>query len=159
VLGVDACQEALDAARGYTARRGLVPPRVHLEACDVRRLPVADGSLDAVVDVMTSQHLPWSQHAALHAEYRRALRPGGWLFIYTLGRGTTLTGARRLETFTYDHLPAVFPGVGPVCLPQGPALSAALSVAGFHPSPVRQLSRTYSSGAVTTYLLAEATAV
>lgn len=159
VVGVDVCREALDAAETYMSRRGA--HNVELMHGDITNMQPGEPDLkfDAVVDIMTSQHIPWSRHAALYHAYRRVMKDGAWLFIYTLGRGTTVTGAKQLETFTYDQLPALFPGVSPVCLPQGPALSAALCAAGFHPSPVRQLSRSYGNGAETTYLIAEAKAV
>lgn len=158
VVGVDGCVQAVIEAEEYMRQRG-VSERVAVMHGDIFRLPGASGSFDAIIDVMVSQHITWSQHLALYREYRRVLRPGGWLFLFNLGHGTTRTGSRQLETFTYDELPDLYPEVSPVCLPQGPAVKEALTLAGFHPTSSRQLGRTYGNGSATVHLVMEATAV
>lgn len=158
VIGVDLCADAVARAKTYMVERN-VDRKVSLRVGDLHALPVPDGSVDAVVDVMTSQHVPWVDHAKIYAEYRRVLKVGGWLFRYGLGHGTTVSGAKQIGTFTFDELPALFPGVKPVCLPQGPALVMALNTAGFACGAVRQLSRTYAHGAVTAYSVIEARAI
>lgn len=158
VVGVDGCVEAVLAADEYLHVRGC-SARATVMLGDVQAVPAPSGSFDAVVDVMTAQHLPWPKWSGLLAEYRRLLKAGGWLFMYDLGHGTTTRGARHIGAFTYDELPALFPGVGPVCLPQAPALKSALVSAGFHPAPTRLLSRTYADAAVTAYIVQEATAI
>lgn len=156
VLGVDACAEALAAAQAYMRQRGAA--NVVVQAGDLTALPAATASADLLADIMTSQHVPWSGFPGVLAEYRRVLKTGGVLFLCNLGHGTTNRGGRRLETFTWDQLPDVFPGIGPVCLPQRPALLRALCEAGFSPSCTRQLSRTYANGAATVYHVTEAAA-
>lgn len=160
VLGVDGNRAALEAATAYLQQRRIPSDRYSLCVDDVLRLEyIRDESVDAVVDVMTGQHVPWPDYPRLLAQYRRVLRPGGWLFFYNLGWGTTIVGARQVAPATYDQLPKLFPGVGPVCLPQPQALTLALVEAKFHPERVRKMTRTYADGSVASYLVQEATAI
>lgn len=64
ILGVDLNREAIQAAA-----RGGNP--VHWFVADLKRLPVPDGALDTVLDVLTP---------ADYAEFRRVLAPGGELY-------------------------------------------------------------------------------
>jgi len=156
VVGVDGCSDALAAAFTYMRRRG-VSDVVKLWLGDILRLPLDAASVDAVVDVYTSQHLPWSQHVAAFAEYRRVLRPGGWLFLQHLGHGTTLGPAVATERFTYDELPA-FPGVRPVCVPDASEMLVALAKAGLQPTIARGLTRSSHGDARASYIIVEAEA-
>lgn len=158
VIGVDANQAARAAADIYMLARG-ARDAVSLRAGDIAALPVEDGSLDALVDVMTSQHAEYAAHHAIYREYRRALRVGGWFFLYHLGEGTTVRDADAIGVCTYRELPALFPGVGPVCLPHPLTLESVVSAAGFRTSPPRTVRRTYANGTVAEYVVMEAVAV
>lgn len=68
-----AVAEALRASEGLPIRceaRSIAEP-----------LPVADGSVTIVLDMMTSHFLKKAEREALRAEILRVLRPGGWLFF------------------------------------------------------------------------------
>lgn len=73
VHGVDFASEALDYCRG----RGLT--RVH--QADATRLPFEDASFDLVTAFDVIEHIA-DDRAAL-TEFRRVLKPGGQLLIYT----------------------------------------------------------------------------
>jgi SAM-dependent methyltransferase len=159
VTGIDLDAGALEMARRHMRRRGVEASLGH---CDLRDgLPFPDASVDAVVDVMTSQHVPWGAHAGLLAEYRRVLRSGGWLFLYHLGAGTTTRGSRMVgDPFTWDRLPALFPEAGLVSLPPAWALREALTGAGFSVVDARQQMRLYPGGdPVAVYQVMEGEAV
>ncbi len=144
VTGVDGNQGALDMARDYMKSRGC--QRVVLLNGDALRLPVHDMSQDLVVDVMLGQHVPWDHYEVLLAEYRRVLKPGGTLFRHNLAPGTTLDDGIQVGRYTYDQLPKLFPGVGPVCIPSDEALAGALTKAGFSVRSTIHMSREYQGG-------------
>ena len=157
VMGVDGNQQALDAAATYMARRG-VQDRVTLRCADIQTGLSGQEPVDALVDVMTSQHVRWGEHRALYQTYRQAVRPGGWIFLYHLCSGTSAQGGTMLDGFTRDRLD-LFPDAGQICLPPAWSLREELSLAGFAMDPVRTLTKHYPTGQVATYavLTGEAT--
>lgn len=96
VIGWDFSQSSVSRAMGLmrmrSASTALAAPASSVHASfgvavvDLTRLPLPaeDGSIDLVVDCMTSQHLPEASHVPLYAEYFRMLRPGGFLWLYHL---------------------------------------------------------------------------
>lgn len=154
VVGVDGYAPAASVARGYVlGRRG--KDNVTVREGDIRSLDIADGTVDAVVDVMVSQHVGWQEHWALYREYRRVLRPGGWLFLYHLSEGTTTVGDEA-EAFTWARVP-MFPQVTPFCLPPAWALAGAVRRAGFEvtDASVRGMTRWYPGGHTAHYTVIE----
>ncbi|HLZ84840.1 MAG TPA: methyltransferase domain-containing protein [Caulobacteraceae bacterium] len=79
VTGVDLSPDFIDAAIYLTARCGL-SDRVRFEVGDALHLPFADGAFDAVF----LQHVAMNieDRAALYAEVRRILAPGGRFATY-----------------------------------------------------------------------------
>ncbi|TCK20802.1 class I SAM-dependent methyltransferase [Pseudonocardia endophytica] len=65
-------------------------PRVAVSQANLVALPVADGSIDALVSLQVIEHL-WEQERFL-AECRRVLRPGGRLLVSTPNRLTFSPG-------------------------------------------------------------------
>ncbi len=154
VVGVDSEPAALSVASEYMTRRG-VRNRVALRTGDVAALPADDASVDAVVDVMVSQHARWGEHRARYAEYRRVLRPKGWLFLYHLAMGTS-TGPEptQVDAFTYERL-SLFPDAGQICLPPRWALQDAMADAGFVVTTSRAATRHYADGQMAVYHVLE----
>jgi SAM-dependent methyltransferase len=75
VTGIDVSPVVVDAARARY-------PRLRAEAADVRKLPFADETFDAVVSNSTLDHFPSQDDiAAALVELRRVLRPGGTLLV------------------------------------------------------------------------------
>lgn len=159
VVGVDFCLDPMRTAQKYvnhTVPGELRTGTVRFAAADVRHLPFASASFDGVVDVMTSQHLPWTERASLYAEYRRVLRPGGWLFLYHLGEGTATGEAPRVpgQPFMVDG-PALFPTAGPTACPPGWALRDVVERAGLRVTSARWLQRSYDGGRTAVYHVME----
>lgn len=85
VVGVDAAPEALALAEA--ARAELEIGNVRWLEADVADLaPVEDASVDAVAAIDLVEHIDDPTLAAMLAECRRVLRPGGRLGIYTPDR-------------------------------------------------------------------------
>lgn len=165
VVGLDFSPVALSAAREYMARRDLVrhySDRVEHDVEFVRAsaeaIPLANESVDALVDCMVSQHVPWAAHLSLYREYRRVLRPGGWLFLYHL---TSLsTGQREQAGDAFDCTRyEMFPDVGLCCLPSQGALTRTVEHAGFRVGGRRGHAREYPDGCATHYAVIEGAAL
>lgn len=155
VIGVDLAGEPLTMATRTMQLRG---QRAALVQADATSLPLVNASVDGVVDVMASQHIPWTTHVSLYREYRRALNADGWLFLYHLEAGTTTTGSRALGAWTHERLP-LFPTAGPTCLPPSWALREAVEQAGFAVRDARHLMRQYPDGSAAVYAVIEGEAV
>jgi ubiquinone/menaquinone biosynthesis C-methylase UbiE len=56
-------------------------PEARLLRGDMTRLPLADGSLDAVLAYHSLIHVPADEHQAVIDEFARVLRPGGRLLV------------------------------------------------------------------------------
>lgn len=82
VLALDIAEPMLRAAR---QRIGIAPGRYYLGG-DAEALPLADGSVDLVVSNLAVQ---WcADLAQAFREFRRVLKPGGWVLLSTFGPGT-----------------------------------------------------------------------
>lgn len=123
---------------------------------DIFDLPFGDGSFSGLVDCMVSQHVPWVRHGELYRQYRRVLRPGGWLFLYHLDDETDC-GRVSLGGYDVDALD-LFPSVGFFCLPRRDALADMVEAAGFK-AVTHGLKREYADGRVASYTVIEAVAV
>ena len=74
VVGIDIDPDAVAHARQRYARDGL-----RFECADCTELPLADDSADCIVSFETLEHL--AEQDALLAEFRRVLRPDGFLLL------------------------------------------------------------------------------
>lgn len=75
-VGIDAEPLAVERARALF-------PGLRFEVADVRALPFPDASFDKAVAADLVEHLERETLAAMLAEVRRVLRPGGTLSLYT----------------------------------------------------------------------------
>lgn len=103
IVALDFCQPMLDAGR-----RNL-PPRaepVRLVCADAREMPLADGSVDAIVAGFGIRNVPTPERAVQEAF--RVLRPGG-VFV-TVDFFRPETAMARLMSASYNRL--VLPVVG-----------------------------------------------
>jgi SAM-dependent methyltransferase len=160
VLGIDACAEATKAAAEYAQRRRGKRNVSVLREDLTRALPglaSAGQSFDLVIDCMTSQHLPWAEHEALYREYRRVLKPGGWLWLCHLDCKTVSAHGEWQGASDWAGL-ALFPDVGFFCLPVPTQLGDVVEAAGFPTPTVRGLSREYQDGQLAHYSIIEAEA-
>jgi ubiquinone/menaquinone biosynthesis C-methylase UbiE len=86
VVGVDIASRWLVVARRRLADRGLSPPLIAAEA---ERLPWPDASFDTVAADSLLEHL--DDPGLALAEFRRVLRPGGTLVVWSPNRFTLAT--------------------------------------------------------------------
>jgi len=112
-------------------------------------LPYEDDCFDAVVDVVSSQHLAFSQHSPLYREVHRVLRPGGLFFSYHLGnksysyrRGEGM----RIDRFTVDNIKnpqAPLANNGVTCFPTERAVEKILTHHTFNNVNIENVIKTY----------------
>ncbi len=82
---------------GHAADRYLAPWFVQADLC---RIPVRDGSADALVSLQVIEHLPCADEFL--ADCRRALRPGGTLILSTPNRATFPGGLNPFHVREFD---------------------------------------------------------
>jgi SAM-dependent methyltransferase len=80
VVGIDRHEQAIATAKRLAGERGVSERARFLEADASLRLPLEDASVDAITCIDSVHHL--ADRAAVLAEWRRVLRPGGHL-VYT----------------------------------------------------------------------------
>ncbi len=78
-VGLDVSTEMLRLLRAHTGR--VASSHVELIHGDMRSLPIADGSIDAVVSCYAFHHLTDADKRVALAEVARVLRPGGRVVI------------------------------------------------------------------------------
>lgn len=72
----------LDLSQGMLqAGREMLGPRLPVAQADMRRLPVGAASVDGIWALASLLHLPETAVDATLADFRRALRPGGVLYL------------------------------------------------------------------------------
>lgn len=77
VTGVDVSAAQLALARERV-------PAARFMLADMTRLDMPAASFDGIVSLYAIIHVPRAEHAALLANFRRLLRPGGWL-LFSVG--------------------------------------------------------------------------
>jgi ubiquinone/menaquinone biosynthesis C-methylase UbiE len=81
-VGVDYSEAAIELAQTTLAKAG-DPPGAAALLADARRLPVPDRHFDRAMMLDVVEHLTVSELELALSEARRALKPGGRLFIHT----------------------------------------------------------------------------
>jgi ubiquinone/menaquinone biosynthesis C-methylase UbiE len=95
VCGIDASPEMLDRARKKAKRAGV---EVSFQNAFAQSLPYADARFDVVLSTVMLHHLPKPARAALAAEVRRVLKPGGRVLAIDFG------GAAPARKSLLDHV-------------------------------------------------------
>lgn len=138
--GLSYCQRVLE----------LWGEEANLTLGDMTHLPYASESFDAIVDVVSMQHLDREQHERALAEVSRVLKPGGRFFSYHLGAGSSAfsaPSAKKLDEVTLADIPAGYPlaGNGQSCFLSGEQYLELVSAAGLGSISIERQWRTYTS--------------
>jgi SAM-dependent methyltransferase len=89
LLGAGACAVGVDLQAAALAEARRAAPRARLVRADGLRLPLPDRAIELIVSFETIEHVP--DAAALVAELRRVIRPGGCLVVSTPNRAFRAT--------------------------------------------------------------------
>ena len=84
VTGIDLTAEFCEVARHLTRLTGL-DSRIDFELGDALAMPFSDATFDGAYSMNVSMNI--ADKAALYAEIRRVLKPGGWLMLSELAEG------------------------------------------------------------------------
>lgn len=84
VTGIDLTAEFCTVARHLTRLMGL-ESRIDFELGDALSMPFSDAAFDGAYSMNVSMNI--ADKAALYAEIRRVLKPGGWLLLSELAQG------------------------------------------------------------------------
>lgn len=95
-VGIDYSPAAIELAQTTLAQAGN-PPGARAALADARRLPVDDGAFDLVTMLDVVEHLTAAELADSLAQARRALRPGGRIFIHTAPNATVYERTYRIQ--------------------------------------------------------------
>lgn len=85
VTGIDLTAEFCDVARDLTRALGL-ENRVRFELGNALAMPFADGRFDGAYSMNVSMNI--ADKAAFYREIHRVLKPGAWLMLSELAKGT-----------------------------------------------------------------------
>lgn len=85
VTGIDLTAEFCEVARHLTRLLGL-EAQVDFELGDALSMPFKDSSFEGAYSMNVSMNI--ADKAALYCEIRRVLKPGGWLMLSELAKGT-----------------------------------------------------------------------
>lgn len=127
------------------------------------KLPYPDQFFDAVVDVVSLQHVDIAGHRKALVEVVRVLKPGGRLFSFHLGQESypfLHSHTEKLDPFTVAGIQnpqSPYDGVGVTCFISAEQYAILLKEAGFEKVSIEQITRTYGSpDKVVQYLSVEA---
>ena len=85
VVGVDLTPAFCEVATELTRRVGMAAS-VGFQVGDALRLPFEDACFDGAYSINVAMNI--ADKAAFHREIRRVLKPGGWLWLGEIARGT-----------------------------------------------------------------------
>lgn len=157
VYGLDSSATAIELAAAHL--QGKWGVSANLQQGSFTDLPYADGYFDAVVDVVSLQHLALDGAKRALGEIARVLKPGGGFFSYRLSDHSvmfTRSGqSDRLDAATLRNIddPAMpLANKGPIAF-WSPALANLMyDECGMTLDTVERVGRTYANAAYVEYL-------
>ena len=156
VHGLDSSATALDLAHHHLVGKWNVS--AELKQGSFTDLPYDDSAFDAVVDVVSLQHLSLEDSRQSLIEISRVLKPGGEFFSYRLSDHSVMfsgTEVRRVDAATLLNIddPAMpLANNGPISF-WSPSLARMMyDQAGMELVSSERVGRTYSNGSYVEYL-------
>ncbi|NQZ06898.1 MAG: class I SAM-dependent methyltransferase [Algicola sp.] len=120
-----------------------------LEVADMTQLPFEADYFDAIVDVVSMQHLNYQQHKLAYSEVNRTLKPGGKFFSYHLGENSISgrTAQSYIDHCTVADIAPGYPlaGNGPTCFLAGNEARKLMGNAGLINCNVEKQQRSYAN--------------
>jgi len=122
-----------------------------IKLADMLELPYPDRFFDAVFDVLSIIHIPFSKHRILYSEVKRVLKPKGVFFSYQFGEKSFSFKhgwGKKVEKFTIDRINnpnAPYAGNRYLCFPSEKAVHSLLNKAGFQSVSIENVQKTYQN--------------
>jgi ubiquinone/menaquinone biosynthesis C-methylase UbiE len=162
VHGLDSSAKGLEVAGVHLRDKWGVS--AELKQGSFLELPYPDGMFDAVVDVVSLQHLGWEDSLKALCEIRRVLKPQARFFSYRLSDHSVMferaTPDERLDAATLTNIsdPQLpLANNGPIAFWSPALVHERYSGAGLTVAGILRHARTYAAGAFVEYLAIEAT--
>lgn len=150
VFGLDSSVEGLKIAEEHL--RGKWGVKAELECGTATELPYETGFFDAVIDVVTLQHLSLRDSESALAEIHRVLKPSGLFFSYRISdasSGFFNSGGKFVDAVTVDNVANTdmpLSGNGPISF-WGAALARKMYLEqGLSIDSLERVSITYGNG-------------
>jgi len=125
--------------------------KAKIKLANMLDLPYPLNYFDAVIDILSLEHVPFSKQGIVYAEVMRVLKPQGKFFSYQLGEKSFSFkngGGKIIERFTVDAITnpgAPFAGNGLTCFPNEKAVQGILNKSGFKNINIENVLKTYQS--------------
>jgi ubiquinone/menaquinone biosynthesis C-methylase UbiE len=147
--GINLCKKMLDKWK----------VKADIKVGNMLNLPYKDNYFDAVVDIVSMQHITFSEHLKVYSEVRRVLKPGGFFFSYHLGNKSFSYkhgGGRLIDKFTIDNVSnskAPLANNGITCFPTAKAIEQILEKMKFRNISIENVIKTYNNGSIKIHYL------
>ena len=118
--------------------------KAKLFLAEMTKLPFVDNFFDAVVDVVSTQHLTIKEHEECLKEVYRVLKPGGRFFSFHLGKNSVSNKGAKIDSYTIKNIKKGLPlaNNGPTCFLSIEKAKKLLN--NFDEVSIETLTRTYS---------------
>jgi len=114
---------------------------------DIRKLPYKKRFFDVVVDVVTIQHVPFSDHKKVYSEIFRVLKPKGYFWsLHIANKSWGDRTGKLIDYKTFENLSdGPLTDVGITCLPTDKDLKELLLKKKFKIQNIEKHIRTYEN--------------
>jgi cyclopropane fatty-acyl-phospholipid synthase-like methyltransferase len=144
--GIDYSPAAIRVCKQVLSAWGV---SAELRVGDTRQLPYADERFDAIVDVLTVNHLGFDDHRIVWREVSRCLKTGGRFFSFHWGENSVSLkcGSPLVDHCTVSNIATGYPyaGSGLNCFLSANEVRRGLAEVGLTEVNVEKLTRTYQN--------------
>lgn len=146
--GIDFAPTAITLCKETMEKWGV---RFECNVGNMLDLSYPDCRFDAVADVFSATHLPFSLHERVYQEAYRVLKPGGRFFSYhpnDQSYSYRHSGGQLHERYTVADVGAPYQGNGLMCFLPETECRALLEKTGFNGIKIERIGRTYENGKI-----------
>lgn len=146
--GIDISQEGLNLCRKMLSKWNC---KAKILFGDMLAIPYPENYFDVIVDIVSMQHITFSQHIKVYSGVRKVLKPGGWFFSYHLGNKSysyKYGGGRYIDKFTIDNIKnpnMSLANNGITCFPTEKGIEGILSRLNFKNIVIENVIKTYNN--------------
>ncbi len=148
VYGIDYSETGIEYCKKMLDKWGT---KAKLTIGDIKKLPYENNYFDAIVDVVSVQHLKFREHLGCLQEVHRCLKRGGKFFSYHLGENSisyTNGGGKLIDKNTVDNIvdkDKPLAGNGQTCFLSRNDYRDLLEQSGFRDVIIDTVTRSYNN--------------
>lgn len=146
--GIDFSKTALQLCRKILKKHST---DATLKLSSMNKIPFQANFFDAVVDIVSMQHIPFSEHYKVYQEIKRVLKAEGNFFSYHLGYKSYSykhSGGKIIDKYTVDNIynpNAPLANNGVTCFLTENAIENMLIKTGFKNISIENVNKTYNN--------------